>query len=313
MHVRFASLVGLLTLAAACSTPDVSESKGASDSAIIGGATDKGDPAVVELIGTFGKDEFSCTATFISTTVLLTAAHCAVSETDPKTIPAGAKFQINRAYSDATAKDADFIDVPAANVHPHPDYDGEAAHDIAVIVLDTPVDVTPIAIQRTAIDKSLVGKAVRLVGYGSSTRKDTGAGTKRVVTTTLRGLQDDLLLIGNTGKQSCEGDSGGPAFMTIDGVVTLIGTDDLAATDTDCAGGDLYQRPDLHLDFIDQYLDAAPTIDDTGDPATSDEETQVADATPTEPDSDPAPSEDDFCLQFPDDPTCTGDEFSDEG
>lgn len=319
MQTRLASLA-LLCLLAACASPELSTSEKqlSANSAIIGGATDKGDPAVVELIQAVGDNEFSCTATFISQNVLITAAHCAVGEDDPKNIPAGATFKINRAYADSVAKDGDFIDVPVANVHPHPDYDGEAAHDIAIVVLDVPVtDITPVAIRRTAIDKTLVGKAVRLVGYGSSTRNDTGAGTKRVVNTTLRALKGDLLMIGNTGKQACEGDSGGPAFMTIDGVETLIGTDDVAATSQDCAGGDLYQRPDLHLDFIDQYLNAPAPIEDTGvvddttDPSTSDpfgDEAQVADATPPADEEEPPADEDDFCVAFPDDPSCTFEE-----
>jgi len=98
---------------------------------------------------------------------------------------------------------------------------------------------------------------VRLVGFGQATRKsgpNDGSETRRTVQTTLRALDGDLVRIGNTGQQACDGDSGGPALLTVDGVDTLIATDDLAATDVDCAGGDLYQRVDLHLDFIDTYL-----------------------------------------------------------
>lgn len=43
-------------------------------------------------------------------------------------------------------------------------------------------------------------------------------------------------------------------MLDIDGVETLVATDDLSATDANCTGGDLYQRVDLHLDFIDSYL-----------------------------------------------------------
>lgn len=226
--------------------------------AIIGGHADPTDAAVVELVESVGRgDEYTCTATFISSTVLLTAAHCVTDENHPKVVPSNATFRVMKAASRSVAKSSDWISVRHANVHPHPHYDGDAAHDVAIVVLDSPVAVTPIAIRRTAITSALTGAAVRLVGFGQTTRKsgpNDGSDTRRSVQTTIRGLDGDLVRIGKTGQQACDGDSGGPAFLTVDGVTTLIATDDLAATDVNCAGGDLYQRVDLHLDFIDKYL-----------------------------------------------------------
>lgn len=231
---------------------------GTTEDAIIGGRTDASDAAVVELVEAVGRDgDYTCTATFISSTVLLTAAHCVVEENHPTVIPSNATFRVMKAASRGIAKSTDWISVQRANIHPHPRYDGEAAHDVAVIVLDNPVAVTPVAIRRTPIASALVGAAVRLVGFGQATRKsgpNDGSDTRRTVQTTIRGLDGDLVRIGKTGQQACDGDSGGPALLTVDGVTTLIATDDLAATDVNCAGGDLYQRVDLHLDFIDQYL-----------------------------------------------------------
>jgi secreted trypsin-like serine protease len=230
---------------------------GTTDDGIIGGHTDPNDAAVVELVEALGSDEYTCTATFISTKVLLTAAHCVVGENDPKVIPSKATFRVMTAASSGSAKSKDWISVRRANIHPHPRYDGDAAHDVAIVVLDSPVAVTPIPIRRTPITSALAGNTVRLVGFGQTTRKSSandGRGTRRTVTTTLRGLDGNLVRIGKTGQQACDGDSGGPALLTVDGVETLIATDDLAATDVNCAGGDLYQRVDLQLDFIDKYL-----------------------------------------------------------
>jgi secreted trypsin-like serine protease len=144
---------------------------GTTDDAIIGGHTDPSDAAVVELVEAVGQgDEYTCTATFISKTVLLTAAHCVVEENHPKVIPSNATFRVMKAASRSVAKSSDWISVRRANVHPHPHYDGEAAHDVAVVVLDSPVAVTPIAIRRTAITSALAGSSVRLVGFGQATR-----------------------------------------------------------------------------------------------------------------------------------------------
>ena len=232
---------------------------GTTEDAIIGGHADPSDAAVVELVETVGGQDgdYTCTATFISKTVLLTAAHCVVEENHPKVIPSSATFRVMKAASRSVAKSSDWISVRRANIHPHPRYDGEAAHDVAVIVLDSPVAVTPIAIRRTPITSALAGTSVRLVGFGQTTRTsgpNDGSETRRTVQTTIRGLDGNLVRIGKTGQQACDGDSGGPALLSVDGTTTLIATDDLAATDVNCAGGDLYQRVDLHLDFIDQYL-----------------------------------------------------------
>ncbi len=263
MH-RSPSALRWLTLAL-CAIPtacvgasDGGISDGTTADALIGGHADPSDAAVVELVEALGPgDEYTCTATFISKTVLLTAAHCVVEENHPKVIPSKATFRVMNASSRAAAKKSDWLPVRRVNVHPHPRYDGDAAHDVAIIVLDAPVAVTPIPIRRAPITSALVGSSVRLIGFGQSARRSSandGSDTRRTVITTLRGLDGDLVRIGKTGQQACDGDSGGPALLTVDGVETLVATDDLAATDVNCAGGDLYQRVDLHLDFIDTYL-----------------------------------------------------------
>jgi secreted trypsin-like serine protease len=245
------------TATACAGAADGSVSDGTTADAIIGGHADPNDAAVVALVEALGADEYTCTATFISTTVLLTAAHCVVDENHPKVIPSKATFRVMLAASRAAAKKSDWLPVRRANVHPHPRYDGDAEHDVAIVALDSPVAVTPIPIRRTPITSALVGSSVRLVGFGQSTRRSSandGSDTRRTVTTTLRGLDGNLVRIGTTGHQACDGDSGGPALLAVDGVETLVATDDLSATDVNCAGGDLYQRVDLHLDFIDSYL-----------------------------------------------------------
>jgi secreted trypsin-like serine protease len=237
------------------------EPQGNAAADIIGGQTDTGDSAIVELEmdRTDGYD--TCTATFISTTVLLTAAHCVVSEDSQYQIPADAKFRVMLAASRDAATDADWIDVDTSNVHPNPSYHGDGVSDVAVVILTNPVAVTPIPILRQPIDQvseAAPGASVRLVGYGQSVKEsgpNDGAETKRAVTTKLVRLEEDqYLLIGETGQQACSGDSGGPALVTIGGVETIIGTDDLSSTDQACTAGDLYQRVDLYLDFIDSFL-----------------------------------------------------------
>jgi secreted trypsin-like serine protease len=227
-----------------------------SESDIIGGQTDTGDPAVVELLATDSDGVNTCTASFISPTVLLTAAHCVVDDNDPKKIAPNTKFRLNLTPNE---KDTDHnaVDIALDGIHPHPDYDGDQTHDVALLVLRDPQPIAPLPILRTPFTAAMVNRPARLVGYGQSRRKsgnNDGSGVKRTVNTKIRELQGDLVKIGKTGQQACDGDSGGPALARIDGVETIVATDDVSPTDKDCTDGDLYQRVDVHLGFIDPFL-----------------------------------------------------------
>jgi V8-like Glu-specific endopeptidase len=249
--------LGIAALAlTGCSDSDVAlDDDASSEDAIIGGVSDATDRAVVELIETVGRDDYTCTASFISRTVLITAAHCVVDERHPKRLPPAATYRVMTAASNAHASASTTFPIPQANVHPHPGYDGKAAHDVAIVVLDRPFDVRPLPVRMRPLPTSAVGSSVRIVGYGQRTRQGL-AGTRRMATTVLRKIEGDLLLVGRTGQQACEGDSGGPALLRIDGVETIVGLDDLSPSSSapDCTGGDLYQRVDRHADFIAPYL-----------------------------------------------------------
>jgi V8-like Glu-specific endopeptidase len=247
-----------LTIASGCGGDGApAEDLQGSEEAIVGGTNDSGDPSIIEIVIETDDGGFTCTGTFIGPRTVLTAGHCVTEEDDPQKLVAGATFTIQRNAVEDDATKTDRITVPRANVHVHPGYDGEAAHDVAILVLAKDVKVKPIPILREPMTKSMIGKKVRIVGYGmtSATASDDEQLRKRVTTTTIRGIDGDLVHIGDTGHQACDGDSGGPALLKIDGVETLIATDDLASDDNaNCKKGDLYQRVDRHLDFIDKFL-----------------------------------------------------------
>jgi secreted trypsin-like serine protease len=98
---------------------------------------------------------------------------------------------------------------------------------------------------------------VRLVGYGVNSHANTGAGTKRTVTTTVDAISALLVQIGSSSRQTCHGDSGGPALQTIGGVATIIGVtsfgSDRSATNV-CFGGGFDTRVDDYLPFITAHL-----------------------------------------------------------
>src|SRR5258706_8627557 len=93
MSKRSALFVTMLSLSAAavsgCAVP-TSEDTSADDSEIIGGVNDTGDPSVLALFAHQANSNSGslCTATLVSSTVLLHAAHCV----DPREVGSGNVF-----------------------------------------------------------------------------------------------------------------------------------------------------------------------------------------------------------------------------
>lgn len=242
-HVLYSALL-LAGCIAEPTLPD--EAAGTRESDIIGGTLDSGDPGVVLLYSSPG---YICTAEVISPTVLLTAAHCV----SPQEVGQGATF---RAYfgADANAGGGQWINVK--EVHNDPAFDSnnlEGGHDVGIAILASPTTVKPLPYNRTAITSGMVGQSVRLVGYGlNNASTQSGAGTKRQTTTKLYDYNSLLLHIGTTGNETCNGDSGGPAFMNINGVETIVGVTSYGTIG--CTGGGYDTRVDRYLAFIDQYV-----------------------------------------------------------
>jgi hypothetical protein len=252
-----AALVLLVPLMAACSAPPPLVGEAAQP--IIGGALDPGDPAVV-LLASYPADLSvldTCTASIISDTVLLTAAHC-VDETNHP----------NYVYGVFSGADASLyptlVDLlphllAVSAVHADPDYDPNAPFhaDLGVVVLAQPIGVTPLPINRTPLDASIVGQPARIVGYGQVVY-GTFNDAKNSASTVVDSLgSDDTIMVGDSTRRSCVGDSGGPALVTLDGVETIVGVDSYTET-SGCTQPANYRRPDLYTAFIDLYAPAPP-------------------------------------------------------
>jgi V8-like Glu-specific endopeptidase len=242
-RILFSALFGL-----GCSGTIDSSPTAESDAPIIGGSTDTADPAVVMLYANSGS---ICTATVISPTVLLTAAHCVSPQTVGSTT-----FQ---AYfgADANAGGGTWAKVSATHYDSGFDVnDLNGGHDVAVAILASPTSVAPKPVNRSSSITGMLGQSVRLVGYGlNNASAQAGAGTKRQVTTTLNQVTSQLLQIGNSQKETCNGDSGGPAFMNFGGVETLVGVTSFGQVG--CTGGGWDTRIDVYASFIDPFVKGA--------------------------------------------------------
>lgn len=241
-------LVGLIVFAASgagCAPTPPDESTG---SAIIGGKSDHGDSSVVALYASTSQGGALCTASVIAPTVLLTAAHCVL----PSEVGSNAKFVVlpsNDVNKDTTEQ------LAVKETHYDPSFEIDQlqnGHDIAVVILEQPTTLTPLPVGKKD-PSSLVGKSVRLVGYGlDNAATQTGAGVKRQVTATVDSVDAKLMQIGGDGKDTCNGDSGGPALATIDGKETIVGITSFG--DASCGSGGFDTRVDLYGSFLAKYL-----------------------------------------------------------
>jgi hypothetical protein len=254
--------------------------------AITGGELDGDRHPNVALIAYYTADgRFRCTATLVSPTVLVTAAHCTegvrgktIVRFDPVVPP------LPRASDDAgDGKSAIGYSVPAAGwvvgtAHTHPLWDGKLQlndlHDVGVVVLDEPyTGATPAALAPAGYLEALAAgnggianQLFTLVGYGvfferpsegpqkptlvsDRTRRFTEAPGQNVASQTLKLAENALDPRGGGG--TCFGDSGGPALHG----TYLVGLTSYGASPL-CRSAGVYYRLDTDdaRSFLDDFV-----------------------------------------------------------
>jgi hypothetical protein len=223
---------------------------GATAQAIVQGTDDPGDAGVVALALTRSGWVF-CTGTLISPRVVLTSAHCVFDmRADEITVVFGADPKTGAR-------------MPVLQVRLAPRFGlARQSVDLGVLLLAEPSPAPPWPVLPSPLDDSLLGHEVRLAGYGVTEGHLRVADLRRQGTAALEEIGDLDLRIRAAPASVCFGDSGGPAFLTRDGVEYLLGV----TIGGDCATATLSARVDPHRqNFLLPYLaETAPGAGSVG-------------------------------------------------
>ncbi len=195
----------------------ISTSPAFADSSIIGGDPTQDFEAVGTLVGIFPDDSIMdfCSGTLIRDNIVVTAAHCIPPIAELEEMGANSfAFVIGTTLMDEDGV-WDWSYIEAAQMHPEYD-DRTLANDIALIQLSEPITTTspiPVNTEEPPLDRH-----VTYVGWGKTNENDDySTGVKHTVSVPTGELTDTVLTTYDpSGRNICNGDSGGAALMADD-------------------------------------------------------------------------------------------------
>ncbi len=245
---------------------------------IINGAQDISNPAIGALMRRAGSGYSPfCTGTLLSSRLVVTAAHCVEGVADDL---GNFRFRVDTPNADGVTFTTALYEVQESAAHPRysrsVSVQAYSDYDVAIWILKQPVSgVIPVPVNRTAIPTTWLTTDLKLVGYGlvQTQPQRLSAQSKQSAMIPLDEIRPRSFRHWDkaTKKSVCNGDSGGPALYTVNGVEYILGvssvvegaTPDPQTNMTFCDSAGVSTRLDVNIAFLEPYLkryaDTPPT------------------------------------------------------
>ncbi len=180
---------------------------------IVGGLEEWGFPLVGMMAADNGGSYSAfCTATPVTPTVIITAAHCLDAIYDYGSTP----IAFGMISPDGTGS-YKAVDKSTRRVHPQWNYDYyNYVHDVALIKLSDPIDADMFPLlRRSSVGSGDIGTTLTVVGYGMTNPSGGGTGVKRSIFMNIVETHGQYFVLHTSPYRNgiCYGDSGGPSFV----------------------------------------------------------------------------------------------------